>query len=200
MAWLGKSKRKKRHEIHHYYALFLNSFWWDLNKKWILLAIYLRYCFIPHVIWCLLFPRAQWSSQIWPQCCMRKASGNPLINSILRISLMTRATLWSQRLLCLSQQVCRHPFWHVETAVNDFSQILTDRSSHVSRWRFGSYGTLPHHGDSAEEVQVHLAWGCRRARLHPSLWGHAHSQTLSHEDPTKGDALKQTADRIIKGQ
>ena len=68
---------------------------------------------------------------------------------------------------------------------SQWASISTCRPSYVPRRGSGSYGALPHPGDSAEEVQVHLAWGCRRARLHSCLWDDPDPETLFHEGPTQ---------------
>lgn len=61
----------------------------------------------------------------------------------------------------------------------------------MSRRGSGSYGAVPYHGDTAEEVQVHLARGCWKTRLRTSLWGHFDSQILSDEDPTQSSSVTQ---------
>lgn len=63
------------------------------------------------------------------------------------------------------------------------------RRPNVSRRSSGSYGGVSGYRESAEEVQVHLAWGRRRTRLYTSVWNHPDPEAISYEDPTQGNAI-----------
>ncbi len=73
---------------------------------------------------------------------------------------------------------------------------MTHRSSCMSWRSSGSHGALPLHCDSAEEIQVHLAWGCRKARLHPCFWINPDSQTFLHENSTQETYWEQLRQRL----
>ena len=129
---------------------------------------------------CLIF-REPLSFLTCPQCWRRRDSGNLPMNSTLKTSSITGESLLNQKPSCHSLQVSQTLSTFIDWKIYwrfDWRNVIrlwricvfTCRSSYVSRRGSGSYGALPHCGNASEEVQVHLARRCRRARLHACFW------------------------------
>lgn len=170
----------------------VRSSWWFLGniycqRLWSLLTVFL-------VLFASFVLRELLSSKTWNPCCTRRDSGSSLMNSTLRTSWTTRESLWSRKPSCRSLQVeDPEPEASFLTCVLNRAWLTVSkysRSSYVPRRGSGSYGTLPHHCDFAEEVQVHLARGRRPAGLRASLRVHSVSKTLSDESPTQGRTIE----------
>lgn len=59
-----------------------------------------------------------------------------------------------------------------------FLCVVFHRAPDLSWGGIGPHGALPDTGDPAAAFPVHLARGCRRARLHPCVWGHSGPKAL----------------------
>ncbi len=136
-----------------------NTFMYSCVTKHVLNFLYYNKSSVRSSTEVIFLLRVLWSSKTSTQCWMKRDSGNSLMNSTLKTSWMTKENLLNPRPSCLSLRVWEFKplcffllFEKKEAYYLLIENVSCFRSSYVSWRRSGSYGALPHRGDSAEEV------------------------------------------------